>query len=232
MYPDGRRSPSNGNVGTVPGVMRRRRGANQYRGRPNFSPVHHRTVTTDVALLIQTRSPAPMPCRQIWGGSCQTLIGAPTWSHDEHPTQQAAINVARGTKIPIPILSALAHHNDPDVRFLIASNRSAPPEVLEYLSNDIDLKVRAWTAANQHTPPSTLEKLARDGSAQVRAVVAINIKDPKALERLLSDPEPAVARAAAANRYLPGPALAMWQLVHGKTNAQWPRNHGRPKSSF
>jgi hypothetical protein len=124
-----------------------------------------------------------------------------------------------------------------DVIFAAGYVRSVPPSdplvtfALDQHGTDTDPDLdldsaKEALAENQSCPAGLLDRLGSDPNRYVRMAVVSNLKCPpavrgRALEGLLQDPDPDVARWAADQPDVPRAALAMWQLA---TNDQ----AGRP----
>ena len=83
----------------------------------------------------------------------------------DHPDLRPLVAINR--TIPESILRVLAADNEPRVRTLIASRRSLPVDVFELLSQDASDLVRGAVAHNQKAPLEVLERLSRDASVPV-----------------------------------------------------------------
>jgi YD repeat-containing protein len=68
--------------------------------------------------------------------------------------------------------SALARHEDPDVRRKLAEHPDTVPEILYYLAEDPDPRVRRAIIANTQTPPLAHLLLVNDSDADVRGDLA------------------------------------------------------------
>jgi len=86
----------------------------------------------------------------------------------------------------------------PELRGIIAQNKTIPDAVIDILSRDQDSRIRGWIAMKRKTPPEVLARLAQDDSDGVRRSVVYNVKTPDAvLELLLEDSMPDISAKAA-----------------------------------
>ncbi|MER7581836.1 hypothetical protein [Kitasatospora sp. NPDC097691] len=120
---------------------------------------------------------------------------------------EVAAALGRNRHLPTPIRRRLAAHADAGVRStairrfarpLTTPGCEIPVTLLTRLASDPDPQVRSEVAAHTDTPQDVRTLLARDPVVEVRLAVATWWKAPTAdvHRALLSDPEPAVRKAA------------------------------------
>lgn len=134
----------------------------------------------------------------------------PDWyaarARSEHPAMRRL--AATHTRLPAELVELLAADPDPDVRQALACHHPlAPPAIL------LDTFVarppqRAHLLTLANLPRTGLGHLLDHEDAEVRALAAADVTLDEPPVRLLSDPEPLVRRAAAANPLLPGSTLS------------------------
>jgi len=108
--------------------------------------------------------------------------------------------VGRNLNTPVPVLVALSHDDDEDVRRAVAGNPNTPADALDSLARDPRDRAREAVARNSGTQEPVLEILSRDGANAVRAGVAKNPNTPIAILQALSgDQEKSVRREVAQN---------------------------------
>jgi hypothetical protein len=107
--------------------------------------------------------------------------------------------VAKNPHTPVEVLRHLANDSINLVRALVATNPSTPNDVLEKFFNDEKI-VRDGLSGNPNTPVKLLKILSDDNDKMVRMRLAENRAAPRdIIERLLSDQDTDVTKAAAAN---------------------------------
>ena len=74
----------------------------------------------------------------------------------------------------------------PELRIVVARNRTIPRSVVERLAADKDASVRDAIARRRATPWQVLERLAKDADSGVRLAVAYNTSAPRRVLEILS----------------------------------------------
>jgi len=210
------------------GTARHGLGTNQYQTRL----AGPKLATSRADLMVAAGAqPQQLPCGQVWGTRCRTLVQAPSWSHGTHPSRAA---LDRALNNPGTHPAALEHIVRAGLRaaehpmsygtwrMLLVTHRTdaiihpnCPTGLLIELSQHPNHYVRADVATNPGCPPDVLRHLAGDAHWDVRERVAHNLSSPAdTLVTLLQDTVSSVQRTAAENPRLPRHARAMWQLTH------------------
>ncbi|MFF2778562.1 hypothetical protein ACFVU3_27030 [Streptomyces sp. NPDC058052] len=125
----------------------------------------------------------------------------------ESGDDELALALGRNRHLPVAIRRRLATHANAEVRMTAARRFARPPTgpgcetpitLLTRLAADGDPQVRSEVAAHHDTPDDVRTRLASDAAVEVRVAVATWWKTPTAdvHRALLSDPEPAVRKAA------------------------------------
>lgn len=148
----------------------------------------------------------PWGATEIAGGREQMTVQLATALLETGDNEVAAA-LGRNRHLPVSIRWQLAAHSNAEVRKTAARRFAWPPTtpgceipitLLTRLAADGDPQVRSEVAAHNNTPDDVRTRLASDSVVEVRVAVATWWTAPAAdvHRALLSDPEPAVRKAA------------------------------------
>jgi hypothetical protein len=88
-------------------------------------------------------------------------------------------------------------HRYPEMKKLVAHNKTVPHSILRILATDTDSDVRSMVARKRKAEWAILEALANDPCESVRTAIATNKKTPAyILQRLADDPCEYIAKVA------------------------------------
>lgn len=156
------------------------RGTNQYQVRG------HAKIPAPAPIVTLASPPETnrRRCGEVWGTKCRIWIGAPSWSHGEHPSTTAMLATTQSSSTSAEILTLLAGDESWNVRYWVAQNLSTPPEVLARLAGDEKQAVRLEVARHLDTPVEALFDLALDENRYVREAAHNNPNLPEPMRAI------------------------------------------------